>query len=109
MRSRNSPLRRPVRARNSTVRRDERVGVGAGGLQQLGRRAVVEEAGQRLVEERQVAGEHAAAAPAGVVAVPFGEPVEKQVRRVPRCSARLILVELCRRCVPRGAWPGAVL
>ncbi len=37
---------------------DERVGVGAGGLQQLGERAVVEEAGQRLVAQRQVAGEH---------------------------------------------------
>ena len=37
---------------------DERVGVGAGGLQQFGERGVVEEAGQRLVADRQVAGEH---------------------------------------------------
>lgn len=53
----------------------ERVGVGAGGLQQLGERAVVEEAGQGRVAQRQVAvedqhrGRH-------VVAVPFGEALE---------------------------------
>ena len=54
---------------------DERVGVGAGGLQQLGERAVVEEAGQRLVAERQVAGEHQHRG-GDVVAVPLGEPLE---------------------------------
>ena len=48
---------------------DERVGVGAGGLQQFGERAVVEEAGQRLVAQRQVAGEHEHAG-GDVVAVP---------------------------------------
>src|SRR6266568_3691591 len=54
---------------------DERVGVGAGGLQQLGECRVVEEAGQRLVAQRQVAGEHQH--PGGdVAAVPFGEPLE---------------------------------
>ena len=36
----------------------ERVGVGAGGLQQFGEGGVVEEAGQRLVADGQVAGEH---------------------------------------------------
>ena len=53
----------------------ERVGVGAGGLQQLGERAVVEEAGQRCVAERQVAveDEHGGG---DVVAIPFGEALE---------------------------------
>ena len=54
---------------------DERVGVDAGGLQQLGERAVVEEAGQRLVAPGQVAGEHEHPG-RDVVAVPFGEPFE---------------------------------
>ena len=53
----------------------ERVGVGAGGLQQFGERAVVEEAGQRLVADGQVAGEHEHAG-RDVVAVPFGEAFE---------------------------------
>ena len=54
---------------------DERVGVGAGGLQQLGERAVVQEAGQRLVAQRQVAGEHQHRG-GDVAAVPLGEPLE---------------------------------
>ena len=54
---------------------DERVGVGAGGLQQLGERAVVQEPGQRLVAERQVAGEHQHGG-GDVAAVPLGEPLE---------------------------------
>ena len=36
----------------------QRVGVGAGGAQQLGRGGVVEEPWQRFVDDRQVAGEH---------------------------------------------------
>ena len=59
---------------------DERVGVGAGGLQQFGERGVVEEAGQRLVADRQVAGEHEH--PGGdVVTVPFGEAFEAGAQR----------------------------
>jgi len=54
---------------------DERVGVGAGGLQQLGERAVVQEPGQRLVAERQVAGEDQHRG-GHVAAVPLGEPFE---------------------------------
>ena len=54
---------------------DERVGVGAGGLQQLGERAVVQEPGQRLVAERQVAGEDQHGG-GDVAAVPLGEPLE---------------------------------
>jgi integrase len=53
----------------------ERVVGGACGLQQLGERGVVEEAGQRVVTQRQIAGEHEHAG-GGVVAVPFGEPLE---------------------------------
>jgi hypothetical protein len=64
-----------VRARNSTARRTNGSGVGAGGLQQPGDRAVIEEAGQRLVAERQVAGEHQHRG-GDVAAVPFGEPLE---------------------------------
>ena len=75
MRSRNSPFRSPVRARGFHGQAGERVGVGAGGLQQLGERAVVEEAGQRLVTERQVAGEHQHRG-GDVVAVPLSEPLE---------------------------------
>src|SRR5271166_61759 len=54
---------------------DERVVVSARGLQELGERGVVEEAGQRVVPQRQVAGEHEHAG-GDVVAVPFGEPLE---------------------------------
>ena len=53
----------------------ERVGVDAGGLQQFGERAVVDEAGQRLVAEGQIAGEHEHPG-RDVVAVPFGEAFE---------------------------------
>jgi len=51
---------------------DERVVVGPGGLQQLGERGVVEEAGQRVIAQRQVAGENEHPG-RDVVAVPFGE------------------------------------
>ena len=54
---------------------DERVVGGAGGLQQLGERGVVEEAGQRLVADGQVAGEHEHPG-RDVVAAPFGDPFE---------------------------------
>ena len=51
---------------------DERVVVGPGGLQQLGERGVVEEAGQRVIAQRQVAGENEHPG-RDVIAVPFGE------------------------------------
>jgi integrase/recombinase XerD len=54
---------------------DERVGVGAGGLQQLGERAVVEETGQRGVADRQVTVEDQHTA-GDIVAVPLGQPFE---------------------------------
>jgi integrase len=54
---------------------DERVGVGAGSLQQLGERAVVQEPGQRLVAQRQVAGEDQHRG-GDIIAVPLGEPLE---------------------------------
>ena len=54
---------------------DERVIVGAGGLEQLGERGIVEEAWQRFIPDGQVTGEDQY--PRGdVVAVPFGEPFE---------------------------------
>ena len=68
-------MRRPVRARNSTQQAHERVGVDAGGLQQFGESAVVNEAGQRLVAAGQIAGEHEHPG-RHVVAVPFGEAFE---------------------------------
>ncbi len=53
----------------------ERVGVGAGGLQQLGERCVIEEAGQGCVAQGQVAVEDQH--PGGdIVTVPFGETFE---------------------------------
>ena len=53
----------------------ERVGVDAGGLQQFGESAVVNEAGQRLVAAGQIAGEHEHPG-RHIVAVPFGEAFE---------------------------------
>ena len=55
--------------------RDERVIVGAGGLEQFGERGVVEEPGQRVIPDGQVTGENQHPR-RGVLAVPFGEPLE---------------------------------
>ena len=79
---------------------DERVGVGAGGLQQLGERAVVQEPGQRLVAQRQVAGEHQDRR-RDVAAVPFGQPLEAGAQRAE------VLGEADPRQFPAaGRWPG---
>ena len=57
----------------------QRIRVGAGGAQQLGRGGVVEEARQRLVDDRQVAGEHQRPHRRVRVA-PFGDPGEEAVQ-----------------------------
>ncbi len=59
---------------------DERAGAGAGGLQQLGERAVVQEAGQRL--DRGAEGRRRTPARGGdIAAVPLGEPLEAGAQR----------------------------
>ena len=79
---------------------DERVGVGAGGLQQLGERAVVQEPGQRLVAQRQVAGEDQHRG-GDIAAVPLGEPLEAGAQRAE------VLGEADPGQVPAASrWPG---
>ena len=80
---------------------DERVGVVAGGLQQLGCRGVIQEARQRAVAQWKVTSEHQDAG-GDVVASPLGQP-SKHVRRQPRCSARLILLKYPPRAEGRLA------
>ena len=75
----------------------ERVGVDAGGLQQFGERAVVEEAGQRLVAAGQIAGEHEHPG-RHVVAVPFGEAFETGAQ----CAEVLGQAGLGERVPPRA-------
>jgi integrase len=58
----------------------ERVGIGAGGLQQFGERGVIEEAGQRLVADGQVPGEHEHPG-RDIVTVPFGEAFKAGAQR----------------------------
>ncbi len=58
----------------------ERVLISAGGLQQLGRRCVIEEPGQRLVGDREVRGQHRHPG-GGVGDVPFDQPGEEAAQR----------------------------
>ncbi len=66
---------------------NEWVGVGSGGDEQFGGSGVVEEAWQRLIEDRRVAGEHQD--PSGdVIAAPFTEPFEAGSQRAHMSSDR---------------------
>ena len=77
----------------------QRIGVGAGGAQQLGRGGVVEEAWQRFVDDRQVPGEQQRPHRRVRVA-PFGDPGEKAVQ----VDQRVLDADPVERCA--GAWRG---
>ena len=101
MRSRNSPLRRPVRARNSTARRTNGSGSARVACSSLVNAPSSRKRGSG--SSRSGRSPENTSTAAGTSSPSHSVSRSKQVRRAPRCSARLILDSFPPRADGRAA------
>ena len=79
----------------------ERVGMLAGGAQQLGGRGVIDEPGQRLIAARDITGEHQHAR-GSVLAIPLAQSIEAHAQRAELLGQRDVRESPATHCGPRS-------